>query len=47
MLSCILVDEAQFLKNNQVEALARIVMDFDIPVMCYGLKTNFQTRLFE
>jgi thymidine kinase len=46
-LSCILVDEAQFLKVSQVEELSRVVIDFDIPVMCYGLKTNFQTHLFE
>lgn len=46
-LSCILLDEAQFLKASQVDDLSRVVIDFNIPVMCYGLKTNFQTKLFE
>jgi|TARA_B100001079_G_scaffold131922_2_gene113054 thymidine kinase len=45
-LSCILVDEAQFLSKEQVWQLARVVDDLDIPVMCYGLRTDFQGELF-
>lgn len=44
---CIIVDEAQFLTKEQVEALANIVDLFDIPVICFGLKTDFQGNLFE
>ena len=44
---CIIVDEAQFLTKEQVEALAHIVDLFDIPVICFGLKTDFQGNLFE
>lgn len=43
----ILVDEAQFLTENQVESLANLVDCFNINVVCYGLRTDFQTRLFE
>lgn len=42
-----LIDEAQFLTRAQVEQCARIVDDLDIPVMCYGLKTDFMGKLFE
>lgn len=45
--ACILVDEAQFLKGEQVEELAKIVDNYNIPVICYGLKTDFQSHLFE
>lgn len=44
---CILVDEAQFLTEKQVDALASIVDNENIPVICYGLKTDFQSHLFE
>lgn len=44
---CILVDEAQFLTSDQVKALARVVDEADIPVMCYGLRTDFRGELFE
>ena len=44
---CILVDEVQFLSANQIFGLAKIVDDYDIPVICYGLKTDFQSHLFE
>src|SRR5574344_445355 len=44
---CILVDEAQFLSNKQVEDLWKIVKIYDIPVICYGLRTDFQTHFFE
>lgn len=43
----ILVDEAQFLTSEQVDNLAHIVDDYDINVMCYGLRTDFETKLFE
>lgn len=43
---CILIDEAQFLTKDQVKELARIVDELNIPVMCYGLRTDFQGELF-
>lgn len=43
----ILVDEAQFLLADQVDQLARIVDTFGINVICYGLRTDFRTNLFE
>ena len=43
----ILIDEAQFLSEEQVDQLARIVDDFGTNVICYGLRTDFQSRLFE
>lgn len=43
----ILVDEAQFLTPSQVDQLAKIVDDFGINVICYGLRTDFKTNLFE
>lgn len=45
-LSCVLVDEAQFLSENQVWQLAQIADEVNIPVMCYGLRTDFQGKLF-
>ena len=44
---CILVDEAQFLTSKQVEELWKVTKEYDIPVICYGLKTDFQSHLFE
>ncbi|WP_144472926.1 thymidine kinase [Bacillus pumilus] len=44
--ACIFVDESQFLTLNQVIQLRMIVDVFNIPVMCYGLKTDFLGRLF-
>lgn len=46
-LSCVLVDEAQFLSKGQVWQLARIADEAGIPVLCYGLRTDFQGELFE
>jgi thymidine kinase len=46
-LHCILVDEAQFLSRAQVMQLASICDDLDIPVLTYGLRTDFQASLFE
>lgn len=42
-----LVDEAQFLTERQVDQLARIVDDFGSNVICFGLRTDFRSRLFE
>ena len=42
----IIVDECQFLTPEQIDQLRAIVNDFNIPVMCFGLRTDFQTRLF-
>lgn len=44
---CVLVDEAQFLSKNIILTLTRIVDELNIPVICYGLKSDFVTRLFE
>lgn len=45
-LACVMVDEAQFLTDAQVWQLAAIADDMGIPVMCYGLRTDFQGNLF-
>lgn len=44
---CILVDEAQFLTESQVEELWCITKELNIPAICYGLRTNFKSELFE
>lgn len=46
-IDCILVDEAQFLSSNQVEELWYVSKIYNIPVICYGLKTDFKSKLFE
>ena len=46
-LDCILVDEAQFLTRDHVLQLCRIADELGIPVLCYGLRTDFQGNLFE
>jgi thymidine kinase len=46
-LHCVLLDEAQFLSRDQVLQLCRISDDLNIPVLCYGLRTDFQANLFE
>jgi thymidine kinase len=46
VVSCVLLDEAQFLTRDQVEQLARIVDQLSIPVLCYGLRTDFRGELF-
>ena len=43
---CIIVDEAQFLSQEQVDYLTRIVDEFSIPVICYGLRADFRGDLF-
>src|SRR5690349_23679082 len=45
-LACILVDESQFLSAAQVRQLAHLADEVGIPVLCYGLRTDFQGRLF-
>lgn len=44
--ACVFVDEAQFLSAEQVWQLARAVDDLGVPVMCYGLRVDFQGKLF-
>lgn len=44
---CIIVDEAQFLSKQDVELLTELVDDYDVPVICYGLRADFQGNLFE
>lgn len=45
-LKWILIDEAQFLSEEQIDQLASIVDDFDINVSCYGLRTDFKSNMF-
>ncbi len=45
-LACVLVDEAQFLTEAQVWQLARVADDANLPVLCYGLRTDFRGELF-
>ena len=45
-LDCVLVDESQFLPPTVIEDLRRITIDPGVPVICYGLRTDFRTRLF-
>ncbi|WP_028110797.1 thymidine kinase [Ferrimonas futtsuensis] len=46
-VNCLLVDECQFLTKEQVRQLTYLVDKMDIPVLCYGLRTDFQGELFE
>jgi thymidine kinase len=46
-LDCVLIDEAQFLTPGQVWQLARVADHLDLPVICYGLRTDFQGKLFQ
>ena len=46
-VSCVLVDEAQFLTQGQVRQLTDVADQAEIPVLCYGLRTDFQGKLFE
>jgi thymidine kinase len=46
-LDCVLVDEAQFLSPSLVEELRRLTLSHNVPVICYGLRTDFRTRLFD
>lgn len=42
----IIVDECQFLTPRQIDELRAIVNDFNVPVLCFGLRTDFQTKMF-
>ena len=42
----VIVDECQFMTEEQIDQLRAIVDDFNVPVMCFGLRTDFQTKLF-
>ena len=46
-LSCILIDEAQFLSKEQVRQLGKVADRLNYPVMCYGIRTDFRGELFE
>ncbi len=45
-IACIFIDEAQFLQSEQVDELMQIVVNYDVPVICYGLRTDFKTKAF-
>ena len=45
-LDCVIIDEAQFLSKEQVDKLSLLVDSYDLPVMCYGLRTDFMSNLF-
>ena len=45
-VACVLVDEAQFLEPEQVDDLLRIAVLSEVPVMAYGIRTDFRTRSF-
>ncbi len=46
-LDAVFLDEAQFLSEEQVWQLARFADEFSVPVLCYGLRTDFQGKLFD
>lgn len=46
-IDCILVDEVQFMKKEQIDQLFRIAVTLKIPTICYGLRTDFQMEGFE
>jgi len=45
--SCILVDEAQFLSSEWIDQLRLISIEYDIPIICFGLKADFKGNLFD
>lgn len=45
-IACVLVDEAQFLSRAQVDQLAEVVDELSLPVLCFGLRTDFQGETF-
>jgi thymidine kinase len=45
-LACVMVDESQFLSPAQVRELSRVVDELNVPVLCYGLRTDFRGALF-
>lgn len=46
-VDCILVDEVQFMKANQIDQLFELAVKLDIPIICYGLRTDFKRNGFE
>lgn len=44
---CVIVDESQFCSKSEIEFFTHIVDDLNVPVICYGLRTDFQNNLFE
>lgn len=46
-IDCILVDEVQFLKKEQIDEIFKVAVVKDIPIICYGLRTDFQMNGFE
>jgi thymidine kinase len=46
-IDCILVDEAQFLPTRSIDELRTITHRLDIPVICYGLRSDFRTQMFD
>lgn len=46
-ISCVLIDESQFLLEDSIMSLVEVVDQLNIPVICYGLKNDFQNQLFE
>ena len=47
IVDCVLIDEAQFLTQNQVSQLGKVGDELDIPVLTFGIRTDFQGNLFE
>lgn len=45
-IDVIIADECQFMSIKQIDELGQIVIDFDIPVLCFGLRTDFRSKLF-
>ena len=45
-IACVLVDEAQFLTSEQISQLLRVAKEYEVSVICYGLRTDFRTNLF-
>ena len=46
-INCILIDEVQFLTKEQVRQVCKVSDELNIPAMCYGIRTDFQGKLFE
>ena len=45
-IDCILIDESQFLSREQVKELTQVVDQLNVPVLCYGIRTDFRGELF-
>jgi len=45
-IDCVLIDESHFLSKEQVKQLGKVVDNLDIPVLCYGIRTDFRGELF-